>query len=139
MTTEQSGGACTPPSFLSAELERMAFEHWYSYGGKWAKGLERDGDGYKYQDVNHLWRVWQVAVKSLAAEVRRLRSENAMLRTGDTCARLCEGTAYRIELCRLKRDVLAVMPENWREDEEWARLIEAHRLTPNAGNERTAD
>lgn len=77
------------------------------------------------------------ALMSLAAEVRRLRSENAMLRTGDTCARLCEGTAYRIELCRLKRDVLAVMPENWREDEEWARLIEAHRLTPNAGGEPT--
>jgi hypothetical protein len=62
MTTEQSDGACTP-SFSSAELERTAFERWYSNDGQWSNGIERSGDGYKYQGADHAWRVWQVAVK----------------------------------------------------------------------------
>lgn len=37
-----------------------------------------------------------------ANEIERLRAEVAMLRTGDTCARQCEGTAYRIEVQRLR-------------------------------------
>lgn len=65
-------------------------------------------------------------------QISALCDEIERLRTGDTCARQCEGTAYRIELRRLKRDLLAVLPANWQEDEDWARLIEAHRLTPNA-------
>lgn len=40
-----------------------------------------------------------------AAEIERLKSENTMLRTGDTCARQCEGTAYRIEARSLKAEV----------------------------------
>ena len=34
-----------------------------------------------------------------------LVQERDMLRTGDTCARQCEGTAYRIELRRLQREM----------------------------------
>lgn len=37
-----------------------------------------------------------------ADEIERLRAELAMLRTGDTCARVCEGTAYRIESSRFR-------------------------------------
>ena len=38
----------------------------------------------------------------LAPLARDLERENMMLRQGDTCARQCEGTAYRIEARRLR-------------------------------------
>lgn len=38
-------------------------------------------------------------------EIESLIAERDMLRTGDTCARQCEGTAYRIELQRLRREM----------------------------------
>ena len=38
-------------------------------------------------------------------EIERLKSENALLRTGDTCARHCEGVAFRHEAQRLKKQV----------------------------------
>lgn len=41
---------------------------------------------------------------SLAEQVRRMSAEIDMLRTGDTCARHCEGQAYRHEAQRLKRE-----------------------------------
>ena len=37
-------------------------------------------------------------------EIERLKSENALLRTGDTCARHCEGVAFRHEVQRLKAE-----------------------------------
>lgn len=47
--------------------------------------------------------------ESMLKEIDRLRAEVSMLRTGDTCARQCEGTAYRIESRQQKRraDALA--------------------------------
>ena len=36
-------------------------------------------------------------------EIERLKSENALLRTGDTCARHCEGVAFRHEAQRLTK------------------------------------
>ena len=45
------------------------------------------------------------AVRELLTEIERLRHENEMLRDGDTCARMCEGTAYRVEARRLKQEV----------------------------------
>lgn len=73
MEEDKSDGACTP-SFSSAELERTAFERWYSNDGQWAKGLERSGDGYKYQGADHAWRVWQAAAQAEREE----------------CAKICE-------------------------------------------------
>jgi hypothetical protein len=70
----------------------------------------------------------------LAPLARELERENAMLRKGDTCARMCEGTAYRIELQRLRADVMTVLPANWQEDADWLRIIAAHGLTPNEQN-----
>lgn len=40
-------------------------------------------------------------VSALCNEIERLRAEVAMLRAGDTCARVCDGAAYRIEARRL--------------------------------------
>ena len=47
--------------------------------------------------------------QELAPLARDLERENEVLRTGDTCARHCEGTAYRIEARKQKHraDVLA--------------------------------
>ena len=48
-------------------------------------------------------------VDLLAADrIKSLIAERDMLRTGDTCARHCEGTAYRIELQRLRREIAAI-------------------------------
>lgn len=81
------------------------------------------------------WRITfqnsEHAARSAFADVKRIAAENTMLRQGDTCARQCEGTAYRIELCRLRADVMKVLPVNWREDPDWVRLLETHNLTPN--------
>lgn len=55
-------------------LERMEFEHWYSDGGKWTKGLERSGDSYKYMPAAEAWRVWQAAIKN----------------EREACAKVCE-------------------------------------------------
>jgi len=56
----------------------------------------------------------QADIKTLCAALKtsgegnaRLLAEVAMLRTGDTCGRQCEGTAYRVELQRLRGAVLA--------------------------------
>lgn len=46
-------------------------------------------------------------ISALCDEVERLRAENALLRSGDTCARQCEGAAYRIELRRLAAKLAA--------------------------------
>lgn len=40
--------------------------------------------------------------------IESLIAERDMLRTGDTCARQCEGTACRIELQRLRREMAAM-------------------------------
>ena len=50
-------------------------------------------------------------------------AEIAMLRTGDTCARQCEGTAYRIEARSLKRQLAAAhdLLRQSRESIEWIR------------------
>lgn len=42
------------------------------------------------------------------AKIAALEAENAALRTGDTCARMCEGQAYRIEARRLKGENAAL-------------------------------
>ena len=36
------------------------------------------------------------------------------------------------EVERLRASILSVLPENWEEDADWVRLLEAHGLTPNA-------
>lgn len=36
------------------------------------------------------------AIEQQAARIAELEQQVSMLRTGDTCARMCEGTAYRI-------------------------------------------
>ena len=64
--------------------------------------------------------------------LREALAEIAGLRQRDTCARVCECTAYRTELRQLREAVRKVMPENWREDHDWVRLAEAHGLVPNA-------
>ena len=42
------------------------------------------------------------AAHDMADLIRELLAENERLRTGDTCGRMCEGTAYRIEAQRLR-------------------------------------
>ncbi len=64
------------------------------------------------------------ALAELCAEYDRMRQ-------GDTCARMCEGTAYRTELQRLRAAVRTVMPANWEEDPDWVILAEGHNLVPN--------
>ena len=51
-------------------------------------------------------------------EIERLKSENALLRTGDTCARHCEGVAFRHEAQRLTKD-----NERLKEDAERYRFL----------------
>lgn len=46
----------------------------------------------------------------------------AMLRDGDTCARHCEGTAYRIEWRRSKKELDAALESIREKDAEIARL-----------------
>ncbi len=48
---------------------------------------------------------WSPALGILAAEVRRQHAEIEMLRTGDTCARMCEGQAYRIEARQARAEI----------------------------------
>ncbi len=60
-----------------------------------------------------------------------LCTEYDMLRQGDTCARMCECTAYRAELQRLRAAVRKVIPANWEEDPDWVLLAEGHNLVPN--------
>ena len=55
------------------------------------------------QQLATLRELREIDSKKLAAKV----AEIAMLRTGDTCARQCEGTAYRIEARSLKRQLAA--------------------------------
>lgn len=84
----------------------------------------------------------------LAPLARDLERENFMLRQGDTCARQCEGTAYRIEVRRLRaalaRLAAAVgeLPENGSGTVQGAELNAAYTgamtlLTPNEGSLRT--
>ncbi len=42
---------------------------------------------------------------NLHNKIAEQAAEIALLRTGDTCARMCEGTAYRIEARQLKAQV----------------------------------
>lgn len=101
--------------------------------------------------------------RALTELCRELERENAMLRQGDTCARQCEGTAYRIEGRRVRHHltelakfadraamVLATLEaENSDEEEQiqqiidgistWAPPAMLGAVTPNAqGNRRSA-
>jgi len=80
----------------------------------------------------------------LAPLARDLERENVMLRQGDTCARQCEGTAYRIEARRLRSALqrmttaLGSLPD-WESDELHKAYAEAMTLlTPNL-NSTTPD
>ena len=73
----------------------------------------------------------------LAPLARDLERENVMLRQGDTCARQCEGMAYRIEARRLRSALqrmttaLGSLP-GWESDELRKAYAEAMTLlTPN--------
>ena len=83
----------------------------------------------------------------LAPLARELERENAMLRKGDTCARMCEGTAYRIEARKLRtalaRLAAAVgeLPENGSGTVQGAELNAAYSgamalLTTNVQSDR---
>ena len=56
-------------------------------------------------DYPMIAEAWQASSEIHAAEINRLLTENAMLRTLDSCERQCEGTAYRIEARGLKAEV----------------------------------
>lgn len=58
----------------------------------------------EYADVDVARRLVQHGIKALQ-RIRELVAENERLRTGDTCARACEGMAYRIEARRLQSEV----------------------------------
>jgi hypothetical protein len=75
-----------------------------------------------------------VPVTNLTDEIARLRSEVAMLRTGDTCARHCEGTAYRIEAQNLRRWKSTMAPRI----EALEGLLSAARAEAEAGRKAIA-
>lgn len=60
-------------------------------------------------------------------------SGNSSLGRCETCIEAAdEIRRLRRQLRQLRSDVLSVMPENWREDQDWVALVEAQKLTPNA-------
>jgi hypothetical protein len=67
-------------------------------------------------------------------EIESLRAEIAMLRIGDTCARHCEGTAYRIEAQNLKRWKSTMAPRI----ESLEGLLSFARAEAEAGREAIA-
>lgn len=84
--------------------------------------------------------------RRLCAEaLEALIAERDMLRDGDTCARQCEGTAYRIELRRLQREMPDLSPviawlENGCDPKEAAKELRIYqqRMRSNAGAQATA-
>ena len=91
-----------------------------------------------------LGRYFEEAIQHLAPLARELERENAMLRQGDTCARQCEGTAYRIEARRLRAALqrlttaIGELPD-WESDELHKAYTEAMALmTPNGQVQRDA-
>ncbi len=77
--------------------------------------------------------------RRLCAEaIEALLAQIEMLRTGDTCARQCEGTAYRIELQRVRREMPDLAPviawlENGCDPKEAAKELRIYqqRMRPN--------
>lgn len=55
---------------------------------------------YQNEEIDSAW----IGYNARQPEIDALKQEIAALRTGDTCARHCEGTAYRIEAGKLKRE-----------------------------------
>lgn len=45
------------------ELDRVAFEHWFSDNGENPKAIERPGDVYKLMQTQAAWVAWSAAVK----------------------------------------------------------------------------
>jgi hypothetical protein len=52
-------------------------------------------------------------------EIEALRAEIAALRSGDTCARQCEGTAYRLECRTLRARVADLERQNKAARDDW--------------------
>ena len=85
--------------------------------------------------------------RRLCAEaIEALIAENDTLRTRDTCGRQCEGTAYRIELRRLKREMPDLSPviawlESGCDPKEAAKELRIYqqRMCSNAGIHRAAE
>ena len=66
-----------------------------------------------------------------AKEMKQQAAEIARLRTGDTCARMCEGAAYRIEARQLRallRECEDDVRYSWINSNGASRSIRANRL-----------
>lgn len=48
----------------NAAMVRVAFDDWFSEGGKWPAAVERSGDGYKLMQAHSAWVAWQAARKA---------------------------------------------------------------------------
>lgn len=59
--------------------------------------IDDKGDTYVKGTNDRDWKIWQAAKASSAKHIAELDAQIVMLRNGDTCARFCEGTAYRHE------------------------------------------
>lgn len=46
-------------SRLHAELERQAFEHWFSGGKPDCRSIERNGDSYRLMQTHQSWLAWK--------------------------------------------------------------------------------
>ena len=89
-------------------------------------------------DAEGSCRISRGIVRAVKAHLEMVIAERDALRTGDTCARQCEGTAYRIEGRRLRSALqrlttaLGELPD-WESDELHKAYAEAMALlTPNA-------
>ena len=63
-----------------------------------------------------------------------LCAEYDLMRQGDTCARMCEATAYRTELRRLQRLIVAYVNASNNDDsadDAFGALVEAAASVPN--------
>lgn len=40
------------------DLERRAFEHWFSGGNPDCPSIERNGDGYRLMAADQAWKTW---------------------------------------------------------------------------------
>lgn len=57
---------------MSNELERAAFEHWFSDEGENPRAVERLGAGYKLAQAQQAWVVWVAAMRAEREACARL-------------------------------------------------------------------
>lgn len=67
---QNNTNAAEGASLSNAELERLAFEGWFSDGNATCKSIERNGDSYRLMAAHQAWKTWQAraSVQVVAGE-----------------------------------------------------------------------